>query len=80
MNGRIFMANKKYSDSQPAPTLPHPEICRARELTERFAQCLVPHPMGCQFAMSWGYEYLCGHPNHANIVASTKQGDAKQGE
>lgn len=74
------MANHKHIDSQPAPTLPHPEICRARTLTDKFALCLVLHPTSCQFAMSWGYEYLCGHPNHANIVANTKQGDAKQRE
>ena len=67
------MANNKNTNPNPAPTLPHPEICRARELTDQFAQCLVPHPMSCQFAMSWGYEYLCRHPNHVGIVANTKK-------
>jgi len=63
--------NKK-PDYQFVPILPDARVCRAAELTNSFALCLVKQPRGCTFAMPWGYEFLCGNPERATIIADTK--------
>ncbi len=61
------------SEPDPIPILPDPEICRAAELTEHFAECLVERPSVCQFAMPFGYKFLCGHPEQQAIITRARQ-------
>lgn len=53
--------------------LPDLQICRAADLTGTFAECLVEKPQGCQYAMPFGYSYLCGHPDRNAIIENTKR-------
>ena len=66
------MTMNKKTDYQFVPILPDARVCRAAELTNSFALCLVKQPRGCTFAMPWGYEFLCGNPERATIIADTK--------
>jgi hypothetical protein len=52
--------------------LPDLQVCRADDLTGTFAECLVEQPAACQYAMPFGYSYLCGHPEHGSIIGNTK--------
>ncbi len=59
--------------NQPARVLPNMRVCRAADLTGSFAECLVGNPVTCQYAMPFGYSYLCGHPERGTIIDNTKR-------
>ena len=52
--------------------LPDLERCRAVNLADRFAKCLVEKSAACPYAMPFGYEFVCGHPDRDLIVANTQ--------
>lgn len=51
---------------------PDPQSCRAARLSASLASCLSEKPNLCQFAMPWGYSFLCGHPDRDAIIANTE--------
>jgi hypothetical protein len=53
--------------------LPDLQTCRAVDLTGTVAECLVEKPAACQYAMPFGYSYLCGHPDRGTIIDNTKR-------
>ena len=59
--------------NQSAGILPDMRVCRAAELTDSFAECLVGNPVTCQYAMPFGYSYLCGHPERGTIIDNTNR-------
>ncbi|MBI5301617.1 MAG: hypothetical protein HY868_05725 [Chloroflexi bacterium] len=60
-------------NNQPVRVLPDPQICRAAALADRFAECLVEKPASCEFAMPFGYGFVCGHPERQTIIAHTRK-------
>jgi len=47
-------------------------ICRAKENGLRgYVDCLVEHPFGCQYAVSFGEGFFCGHPDRHEIIQNT---------
>jgi hypothetical protein len=53
--------------------LPDLAICRARRAGfGDYVVCLVPLPVECEYALPFGYEYFCLHPEHEEIIARTK--------
>lgn len=59
--------------------LPDPQICRAAELTELYAECLVEKSGVCEYAMPFGYGYLCGHLDRKTIIANTSNSREQNG-
>ena len=72
------MMTTKQSDERPVRVLPDLQVCRAADLTGTFAECLVEKPHGCQYAISFGYSYLCGHPERGAIIDNTKRSRAQK--
>lgn len=66
--------------NQTAIALPDPRICRAKELTDLFAHCLVSKASACRYAIPFGFDYLCGHPDREAIIANTKYNREHGGE
>jgi len=58
-------------DSHTARVLPDMQVCRATELHPDYANCLVEAPAACPYALSFGYRYLCKHPDRKTIIANT---------
>ena len=56
------MVTGEQPDNRQVRVLPDMQVCRATDLTGTFAECLVEKPAMCQYAMPFGYSYLCGHP------------------
>lgn len=53
-------------------TLPDLNICRAKENGLRgYADCLMAHPFGCNYAVSFGGGFLCCHPHREEIIENT---------
>ncbi|MBJ6749163.1 hypothetical protein [Geomonas anaerohicana] len=47
--------------------------CRTQPLVPAFSICL-PRKRSCPYAMSFGHQYLCRHPDHAKfLVPSAKR-------
>ena len=46
--------------------------CRAAEMTRQFASCQSNQATVCEYAMPWGFKYLCGHPFRKAIIENTK--------
>jgi len=67
---------------QPDPplfrVLPDMQVCRASELTDKFAECLVEKPGACQYAIPFGFSHLCGHPERSAIIDNTKRSQTKK--
>ncbi|MEI6674797.1 MAG: hypothetical protein WCO57_06430 [Verrucomicrobiota bacterium] len=63
-------------DNRPAPKparrFPDIASCRAKRSFGEYVECLVPSPGCCDYALSFGYCYLCLHPQHAEIIAHTE--------
>jgi hypothetical protein len=61
------------SPGGPKPDLPYSGNCRARSLwsINEFAECLVPPPQNCGYAVSHGDHYYCRHPQRQEIVIRT---------
>ena len=52
--------------------LPDMNICRAKENGLRgYADCLVAHPFGCQYAVSFGEGFFCFHTHRQEIIENT---------
>ncbi len=50
------------------------EDCRALDVgIESFAECLKSGPNFCNFALPFGYAFLCRHPRVHEIVKNTKK-------
>jgi hypothetical protein len=48
--------------------------CRASAMGDQnFAECLCEGPNACQYALPFGYAFLCQHPRVKEIVANTKK-------
>ncbi len=48
--------------------------CRARSMgTQDFAECLCEGPNACQYALPFGYAFLCRHPRLHEIVENTRK-------
>jgi len=48
--------------------------CRAAWMgQEDFAECLCQGPNTCQFALPFGYAFLCQHPRVREIVDNTSK-------
>jgi hypothetical protein len=58
--------------------LPDMHVCRAADLTGNFAECLVEKPAAYQYAMPFGYSYLCGHPDRSTIIDNTKRAQTRK--
>ncbi|MBI5393857.1 MAG: hypothetical protein HZA91_01020 [Verrucomicrobia bacterium] len=55
------------------PPLPDPALCRATSMAgSTLAECRVPRPFACQYAVVFSYSYLCDHPHRAAIIARTQ--------
>ena len=67
------METRNQPNTPPVRVLPDMRVCRAADLTDSFAECLVEKPVTCQYAMSFGYSDLCGHPGHNAITDNTKR-------
>jgi hypothetical protein len=52
--------------------LPDAQVCKADDLTERFAECLVEKPIECLYAIPFGYSFLCGNPDRELIIKRTR--------
>ena len=66
---------RKEEGSEPKPQrkLPDVAICRAQPAGfGDYVKCLVHFPVECEYALSFGYEYFCLHPQRADIIARTK--------
>jgi hypothetical protein len=49
--------------------LPHTEICQAKDIgIDQFAECLVEHPLGCKYALAFGYGFFWWHSNRKEII------------
>jgi len=67
------MPDAPASELKPHRRLPDVDICRANHARfGDYADCLVPHPTDCRFALSFGDDYLCQHANRKEIIARTK--------
>ncbi|GFO62826.1 hypothetical protein M1B72_19485 [Geomonas paludis] len=55
------------SGSDAAPGEPGDASCRTRSLVPAFSICL-PRKRSCPYAMSFGHQYLCRHPDHAKFL------------
>ena len=52
--------------------LPDPAICRAKIIIgPELVECLVAKPMRCRYAMHYGNDYFCNHPEKLKIVKRT---------
>jgi hypothetical protein len=52
--------------------LPDPGICRAEDADlAGYAACLVSNPVGCRYALSFGFTFFCRHPERDQIVTRT---------
>jgi len=52
--------------------------CRVREVgVQEYAECLCEGPNTCEYALPFGYAFLCRHPQLANI---RKNSDYKEGD
>ena len=67
------MVTGEQPDNRQVRVLPDMQVCRATDLTGTFAECLVEKPAMCQYAMPFGYSYLCGHPERGAIIDNTKR-------
>lgn len=48
--------------------------CRAAEVgIEDFAECLCSGPNNCEYALPFGYAFLCRHPRMSEILQNTKK-------
>lgn len=65
---------------QPERSLPDPVICRAAPVTEQLAECLVFKPYVCEYAMPFGYGFLCGHPDRHTIIEGTRSVQMEKGK
>ena len=66
------MDTKDNAGAQVAPA----EIreCRAVAIgAQNFAECLCEGPNGCQYALPFGYAFLCQHPRVKEIVENTRK-------
>ena len=55
--------------------LPDPAICRAKIAGyASHSYCLVEKPSACQYALSFGFEFFCRHPEQDEIVTRTAAG------
>lgn len=59
------------------PPVPHPgeesgaEPCRTAPLVPNFSICLKMDRL-CPYALSFGHQYLCRHPDHAKFAIPTR--------
>jgi len=44
--------------------------CLTKPLLPQFSGCLVENPT-CRHAVSFGFSYLCEHPNHKDFITPT---------
>ncbi len=72
------MLSNEDTNNRVIRALPDLQVCRAADLTGTFAECLVAKPHGCQYAMPFGYSYLCGHPDRNAIIENTKRSQPKR--
>ncbi len=48
--------------------------CRALDVgIKDFAECLCAGPNACQFALPFGYAFLCRHPRMSEILENTRK-------
>lgn len=61
------------SSDDPKRPLGFAETCRARSLwsINESAECLVPPPHHCGYALSHGSHFYCHHPQRGEIVTRT---------
>lgn len=62
-------------DNESAERIPQ-EIseCRAVDVgVVNFAECLCEGPNACQYALPFGYAFLCRHPRIGEIIENTKK-------
>jgi hypothetical protein len=61
------------SEPKPERKLPDPAICRAKHAGfGDYADCLVEYPYQCAYALHFGQDFFCQHPQRADIIARTK--------
>jgi hypothetical protein len=59
---------EKHAESLPR-VLPDIRICRVESMgIDKFAKCLVERPQDCKFALAFGYEFFCQHPDREKIT------------
>jgi hypothetical protein len=46
--------------------------CRVRRACGELADCLAENPQCCQYAMSFGFGFLCRHPDRLEILAKSE--------
>jgi hypothetical protein len=82
-SGSPPMARTQHGPGYPAGlsavrVLPDPGICRAETLgLADYAQCLVESPLECRHALSFGYRFLCRHPQWNAIAMRTSAHDGQ---
>ena len=55
-------------------TLEPIDECRVIDVgIERFAECLCEGPNTCEYALPFGYAFLCQHPRLNEILENTKK-------
>ena len=66
-------ANGRSNERRSRSELPDPAICRASDMGDGdLVNCLVQRASLCLYALSFGYGYLCRHPQRKEIAARTK--------
>ncbi len=52
--------------------------CRAADVgIVNFAECLQGGPNSCEFALPFGYAFLCRHPRMLEIIENTRKSGMK---
>jgi len=44
-------------------SLPNPEVCQTRCMSEGISDCLVKDPWTCPYALRFGEGFFCQHPD-----------------
>jgi len=52
--------------------LPNLKKCKTRCITETLHECLVTNPSSCKYALPFGYNFFCTHPEAAKFVKPEK--------
>ncbi|WP_224984521.1 hypothetical protein [Geomonas agri] len=60
-------AEKVAASGDVAAGEPVDDTCRTHPLVSAFSICL-PRKRSCPYAMSFGHQYLCRHPDHAKFL------------
>ncbi|MBU5614120.1 hypothetical protein [Geomonas azotofigens] len=65
-------ADEAREPSGAATDQPDEARCRTQSLVSAFSMCLLKK-RSCPYAMSFGHQYLCRHPNHTRFLVPSQK-------